>query len=343
MANFLAPIINDQQENSNGAPLSGGTIEVYLAGSSTPATTYSDQAGLSPNTWPIVLNTLGVNNQGAVWLLGGFTYKFVIKDSTGVVQRTIDNVQGINDLTAGFDQWVLFPGAPTYVSATSFTVAGDQTQIFQASRRVKTTNTGGTVYSTIASSAYVAPNTTITVRNDSGALDSGLSQVSYGLISIQNSSVTGLLLNVRYFTIPGATVYTPTPGTTWIEVEIQGAGGGSAGTAATSASQLAISGNGAAGSWGKRIFRSGFVGATITVGTGGAAGALGGGGGGSGGISAFGGALTVPGGGGSGAALGATGTNFIASGGTTGGPPLARTLASPVLAILPHLSSATRQ
>lgn len=189
MALFLAPIINDQQEDANGAPLSGGLIEVYLAGTSTPSTTYSDKAGLVPNTWPIVLNTLGVNNQGAVWLTGGAAYKFIIKNSLGIVQRTIDNVTGINDTTIATDQWIVYQGAPTYVSATSFTVVGDQTQTFQVGRRIKTTNTGGTIYSTITASVYGAPNTTVTVANTSGVLDSGLSAVSYGLISVQDTSL----------------------------------------------------------------------------------------------------------------------------------------------------------
>lgn len=191
MAVFLAPILNTQIENSNGAPLSGGTVEVYLAGTSTPSTTYSDKAGLVPNTWPIVLNTLGLNNQGAVWLTGGFAYKFIVKDSLGIVQRTIDNVSGINDSTLTADQWVVFLGTPTYVSATSFTVAGDQTQTFQVGRRIRTNNTGGTIYSTITASVYGAPNTTVTVRNDSGVLDAGLSAVSYGVLSVQNTSYPG--------------------------------------------------------------------------------------------------------------------------------------------------------
>lgn len=192
MAVFLAPIINDQQENANGAPLSGGTIECYLAGSSTPVTTYSDKAGLVPNTWPITLNTLGVNSQGAVWLTGGSTYKYVIKDSTGIVQRTLDNISPLNDTTFAVDQWVVYQGTPTYVSATSFTLSGDQTQTFSLNRRVKTTNSGGTVYSTIKSSTYSAPNTTITLANDSGALDAGLSAVAYSIISSLNSSILPL-------------------------------------------------------------------------------------------------------------------------------------------------------
>jgi len=192
MAQFLAPIINDQQEDANGKPLSGGLIEVYLAGTSTPATTTSDKAGAVPNSWPIVLNTLGVNSQGAVWLTGGSAYKYLIKSSAGVLQRTIDNVSGINDATAAADQWIPFQGVPSYVSATSFTVPGDQTQTFTFGTRVKTMNTGGVVIGTVVRSAY-STSTTVTIVPDSGALDSGLSSVSVGLITPTSPSLPGTL------------------------------------------------------------------------------------------------------------------------------------------------------
>ena len=195
MANFLAPIINGQQFDANGDPLSGGEIFVYLAGSSTPATTYTTQAGGVANTFPIDLNTLGVNEDGEIWLIGGSSYKFVIKDSAGVTLRTIDNVSGINDTAVTTDQWLVYQATPTYVSATSFTVSGDQTQTFQVGRRLKSTNTGGTIYSTITGSVYSSPNTTVTVRNDSGTLDSGLSQVSYGVMSVLQTSLPGGMIN----------------------------------------------------------------------------------------------------------------------------------------------------
>jgi len=195
MANFLAPIINGQQFDANGDPLSSGEIFVYLAGTSTPATTYTTQAGGTPNTFPIDLNTLGVNEDGEIWLVGGASYKFVIKDAAGVTLRTLDNMSGINDSAITTDQWLVYQAAPTYVSATSFTVAGDQTQTFQVGRRLKSTNTGGTIYSTITGSVYSSPNTTVTVRNDSGTLDSGLSQVSYGVMSVLNTSLPGGMIN----------------------------------------------------------------------------------------------------------------------------------------------------
>lgn len=304
MALFLAPIINSQQEDANGAPLTGGEIEVYLAGTSTPSTTYSDQDGLAPNTWPIVLNTLGVNSQGAVWLTGGAAYKFIIKDSVGVVQRTIDDVIGINDSAVTTDQWIVYQGTPTYVSATSFTLVGDQTQIFQVNRRVKTTNTGGTVYSTITSSAYVAPNTTVTVRNDSGVLDSGLSQVSYGVISVQDSSLTGVLIGTRIIVAP--TVYTPTAGTTFILIEAIAPGGGGGATSFTGAGVISVSGGGGGGGYALARFNSGFSGLLATPGTGGAGGVAGANPGQPGGTLTFGAILSVQGGfGGQGSGSGA--------------------------------------
>lgn len=192
MAQFLAPLINDQQEDANGNPLSGGTISVYLAGTSTPANTTSDKAGLIPNAWPIVLNTLGLNAQGAVWLTGGSAYKFVIKDASNVTLRTIDNISGINDTTVTTDQWVVFQGTPTFVSATSFAVPGDQTQTFAPYTRIKTVNTGGIVHATVVRSVF-STLTTVTVIPDSGSLDSGLSLISTGLVTASNPSIPGSL------------------------------------------------------------------------------------------------------------------------------------------------------
>jgi hypothetical protein len=315
MANYLAPIINEQQFDANGDPLSGGEIFVYLAGTSTPATTYTTKAGGTPNTFPIDLNTLGVNEDGEVWLIGGSAYKFVIKDSAGVTLRTLDNISGINDTAITADQWVVYQSPPTYVSATSFTVAGDQTQTFQVRRRIKTTNTGGTIYSTITASSYGAPNTTVTVQNDSGVLDSGLSQVSYGLISVLDSSVIGRLLNVQVFVTPGAATYTPTPGTTRILVDGVGAGGAGAGSAVTGAGTLSVGSGGGAGAIGKTFLTSGFY-PTVAVTIGAAGAGVSGANGNPGGASSFGAFLTLPGG--TGGTLTAAAAIAGAGGGTGG-------------------------
>ena len=99
-------------------------------------------------------------------------------------------MSGINDTaTSSVDQWVASGVTPTYVSATSFTLVGDQTTEFHVGRRLKSTNSGGTRYSRITASSYSAPSTTVTVVNDSGNLDTGLSAVSYGILSSSNHSM----------------------------------------------------------------------------------------------------------------------------------------------------------
>lgn len=190
---FLSPIANDQIFDSAGDPLVGGQVETYLAGSSTPAATYTSDTGLVQNGNPIILNALGYA-PNTVWLSGGVAYKFIIKNADGAVLRTIDNVAGINDASVSQSQWVQSGLTPTYISATSFSLVGDQTAIFQVGRRLQTLNTSGLIYSTIATSTFGAGVTTITTVNDSGTLDSGLTQVSYGLISADNSSFPGALL-----------------------------------------------------------------------------------------------------------------------------------------------------
>lgn len=208
-----------QFADGNGDPYAGGLLFTYLAGSSTKQTTYQNEAGSTPNTNPIELDADG-RTPYPVWLTTGLTYKFVLApaDDTDPPQSpiwTLDNITGINDTSLTIDQWVAGP-APTYVSATSFTLVGDQTSAFQVGRRLKTTNSGGTVYSTITASAFTTV-TTVTVINDSGTLDAGLSAVSYGLISATNKSLPPFDLAIYVSsvagtnTITGSAANTPAP------------------------------------------------------------------------------------------------------------------------------------
>lgn len=87
-------------------------------------------------------------------------------------------------------QWINLGLTPTYATTSSFTVVGDQTGIFLVNRRLKLTDLT-TLYGTIASSSYSAPNTTVTVTMDSGSLSASLSAVYIGLVS---SGTTGTSL-----------------------------------------------------------------------------------------------------------------------------------------------------
>lgn len=209
MSYLLSPICNEVQVDANGAPLSGGKIETYVAGSSTPAATYTNNTGATPQTNPVILNVLGLSTN-PIWLDSSITYKFIIKDVNGVVQRVVDNISGISGSTPLTpDQWVVFGGAPTYISGTSFSLAGDQVSTFQVGRRVRTINTGGVVYSTILTSVFGAV-TTVTLSNDSGSLDSGLSQVAYGFLSSVDDSIPATVAKQSYVNFTGVPEFTTT-------------------------------------------------------------------------------------------------------------------------------------
>ena len=188
MAVNFSPIFNSQVVDSSGNPASGWKIYSYAAGSSTAQDTYTTSAGSVAQSNPIIINSLGFPTTGQIWLTSGQSYKLVLTNASDVVQKTEDNISGVNDTSVTIDQWVASGLTPTYVSATSFTLTGDQTTAFHVGRRLKTTNSGGTIYSTITTTAYGAL-TTVTVANDSGTLDSGLSAVSYGIITATNTSV----------------------------------------------------------------------------------------------------------------------------------------------------------
>jgi len=84
----LLPVLRQRFFDASGNPLAGGKLHSYVAGTSTPTATYTDQAGTVPNTNPIILDANGECN---AWLISGY-YKFVLRDSNDVVQWTVDNV-----------------------------------------------------------------------------------------------------------------------------------------------------------------------------------------------------------------------------------------------------------
>jgi hypothetical protein len=74
---------------SNGIPLVGGTLQTYLAGTTTPTSTWQDLGLTVLNTNPIILDARG---ECLIWLDSTKTYKFVLKDATGVTLWTVDNI-----------------------------------------------------------------------------------------------------------------------------------------------------------------------------------------------------------------------------------------------------------
>ena len=98
MAVLLSPIggVAAQFFDNSGAPLSGGKLYTYAAGTTTPVSTYTSSTGGTPHANPIVLDAAGRVPGGEIWLTDGVQYKFVIKTSTDTLIGTYDNIVGIN-------------------------------------------------------------------------------------------------------------------------------------------------------------------------------------------------------------------------------------------------------
>lgn len=106
----LSPIPHVQFLSNAGIPLASGCVNTYIAGTTTPQTTYRDSGGVNTNTNPIILNAGGFAD---IWLDVTKSYKFTVVStggvncSTGVTQWTVDNitVPSINAILAGNNTW----------------------------------------------------------------------------------------------------------------------------------------------------------------------------------------------------------------------------------------------
>lgn len=85
----LVPFISCQFLDNSGAPLAGGQVFTYIAGTTTPKSVYTDASGSTPQTNPVVLDA---NGRAQMWM-GSDLYKFIIKDSSGnQIGDTLDDV-----------------------------------------------------------------------------------------------------------------------------------------------------------------------------------------------------------------------------------------------------------
>ena len=197
MTVFIAPNPRQQYLDANGDPLSGGLLFTYAAGTTTKTATYTTSVGNVANSNPIVLDSSGRTPYG-IWLTDGQAYKFTLAPSgdTDPPSASVfseDNIDGTNDFDAvGVSQWAASGMAPTYISTTQLTVTGDQTSILQVGRRIQATVSSGTVYGQISVSAYTSITTVTLVMDAGDALDSGLTEFNYGILSVTSPSIPKL-------------------------------------------------------------------------------------------------------------------------------------------------------
>lgn len=122
----LAPPLHPQFETAADAPLSGGFLYTYAAGTSTLLTTYSDSLGLIPNPDPILLDVTGAPSNGSaqvqIWL-GNNSYKFCAFSSAMVQQWCSDNVTGYLGLLNQSNTWTF---AQTFTQIITSTQTDNQ-------------------------------------------------------------------------------------------------------------------------------------------------------------------------------------------------------------------------
>lgn len=96
----VTPIIQPHMTfvNAAGTTCAGCSLYSYAAGSTTPQATYTDSAGTSQNTNPVIMGADGgpltpSGSSGAIWL-GANAYKLVLIDAANNTVFTVDNVRG---------------------------------------------------------------------------------------------------------------------------------------------------------------------------------------------------------------------------------------------------------
>ena len=90
---FIPTFLDD-----NGDPLNGGTLESYIAGTTTPTPTFTGEAGVSAGDI-ITLNARGEpetsGNTHQVWIDSAIKYDFVLKTAAGVIINSPEDVSSV--------------------------------------------------------------------------------------------------------------------------------------------------------------------------------------------------------------------------------------------------------
>lgn len=224
MAAFLSPVYGAgaQLFDNQGRVLSGGKINTYQSGTVTPLATWTDSTQGTQNANPIILDAYGRTEQ-EIWLQSGSTYKFIVTDANdNVLGLAWDNIAGLNDTSsASVSEWSATGLTPTYISATSFSVPGNNTVLFPVNQRIQAVVSAGTIYGYVTSSSFSSV-TTVNVQTDSGSLDSGMSSINVGLLSSTNPSVPQEYLAANAVADVASAATTPIGAATSINVQVTG-------------------------------------------------------------------------------------------------------------------------
>lgn len=191
----------EQMFDTNGDPLSSGTLEFYESGTSTPLAVYSD-ADLSVSAGTTVtLNAAGfpqVSGSEVTLFLLPQVYRIVVKNSAGTTLRTVDGIYALStasssnlDISDAVAGEALSAGEAIYCADSSGGTAGRWYRM-DADNTYSSTTAGKTGFATAAASS----GATFTVR-----------------IAGKITGLSGLTAGEKYYASATAGALTATPPT----------------------------------------------------------------------------------------------------------------------------------
>ncbi|MES0445009.1 MAG: hypothetical protein ABUJ92_00550 [Desulfobacterales bacterium] len=176
---------------ADGTPLESGFVYIGMPNLNpevvaNQVTVYWDFAQTIPATQPI--RTTGgrpVRGTNAARFYYDGDYSMTVRNkNSALVYSEGSHLE--TQAAASQSEWLATGASGSFISATSFSVIGDQTITYAIDRRVKIVDSGGTKYVTIISSVF-STVTTIVVKGD--ALAATITDVAVGLLSATNDAV----------------------------------------------------------------------------------------------------------------------------------------------------------
>lgn len=199
----------DRVTNSDGTPVSEGTVEFYLAGTSTPLTVYSDYGLTSSLGTTVSLNSAGYPVSGGGSVVSVYTgtsaYKIIVKDADGVTISDLsrDNIKGAPEIPATNE--TALPEVPVVVKTAAYTVVdADQGKL------IVLNCTGGSFLATLPSAVTVGDGWSVGFLMGGTANTTGFKTTAGETITIRGKDLTSVPMATK-----GDVIWVTSDGANW--------------------------------------------------------------------------------------------------------------------------------
>lgn len=199
----------DRVTNSDGTPVSEGTVEFYLAGTSTPLTVYSDYGLTSSLGTTVSLNSAGYPVSGGGSVVSVYTgtsaYKIIVKDADGVTISDLsrDNIKGAPEIPATNE--TALPEVPVVVKTAAYSVVdADQGKL------IVLNCTGGSFLATLPSAVTVGDGWSVGFLMGGTANTTGFKTTAGETITIRGKDLTSVPMATK-----GEVIWVTSDGANW--------------------------------------------------------------------------------------------------------------------------------